>query len=370
MATPVAAAERARGLGYYASLGTVLDDIEHIFEILRKLREVDPSAYAFNAKVGGRILPRDAVDSWAKEDVWHQFLAEMPMQGLVYSRDVVYDDPVADDAPAKGFRAAQYFIKMQKPRAVIDVRPGDVIYHFVSVIAGPNKKHKRRTRIWATGCHVAIRAGDIVVLREAQCEMRNVRRWKQHPQPIFAPTFHCDYPKSLWSWVHCLNSEEWRRARGVVVSPETYVGEMFRDTGNAWVASRDGEFHVRIERDGLAAAFSVPRTVEFFKDRRTALARDGRRKRIFHSVIEHQRLIDGKVVHVPAHYRGERHFDWGGGRVTITAPGQMHLDVLRGGPAAVYEDEIDDDRDDWVPPDELAAIVVSAGERVIANRRR
>lgn len=81
------------------------------------------------------------------------------------------------------------------------------------------------------------------------------------------------------------------------------------------------DFQVRAERDGVSVAFNVAlgRTPQFFKDRDTSTASDGRRKRIFHAVKEHGRARqDGTTTTVSAHYRGERSFSWHGESITIT----------------------------------------------------
>jgi hypothetical protein len=81
---------------------------------------------------------------------------------------------------------------------------------------------------------------------------------------------------------------------------------------------------IRVRKDGDVAAFGIelPRARTFFADRSvTALARDGRRKRIFHSVSAHTRQLAGdRTVDVREHYRGLRTFDWKGYAVHIVLP--------------------------------------------------
>lgn len=96
--------------------------------------------------------------------------------------------------------------------------------------------------------------------------------------------------------------------------------ELFRAATVSYTDGKD-DFQVRAERDGVSVAFNVALglTPQFFKDRETTVASDGRRRRIFHAVKEHTRdLASGATTTVSAHYRGERVFDWNGERITIT----------------------------------------------------
>lgn len=66
-------------------------------------------------------------------------------------------------------------------------------------------------------------------------------------------------------------------------------------------------------------------TAAAFKDRGlSALAADGKRKRIIHLVREHTQDRSGKLVTIPSHIRGIREFTWGGHHCFVTSP-QHHV---------------------------------------------
>jgi hypothetical protein len=80
---------------------------------------------------------------------------------------------------------------------------------------------------------------------------------------------------------------------------------------------------IRVKSQGATAAFGIDlkRAPYFFADRDFEPARDGRRRRIFHAVMEHDRVIRGvKTVRVRAHFRGARTFLWSSYAIHIVSP--------------------------------------------------
>lgn len=90
-----------------------------------------------------------------------------------------------------------------------------------------------------------------------------------------------------------------------------------------------GGLVVRVKRGADIAAFGIDTSTakSFFADRgMTALATDGRRKRIFHAVVGHQRVIGlERTIEIKSHYRGIRHFDWRGFSIRIVHPKNVSL---------------------------------------------
>lgn len=102
---------------------------------------------------------------------------------------------------------------------------------------------------------------------------------------------------------------------------------------------RHEKWSVAVNKDGMRATFLIDKsdTSYSFKDRdATALAADGKRKRIIHFVREHvQRRATGDVT-IPAHIRGVREFDWFGYHVFVTAP-KHHVFLASDFPLAAEE---------------------------------
>jgi hypothetical protein len=100
---------------------------------------------------------------------------------------------------------------------------------------------------------------------------------------------------------------------------------------------------IRVKHGTCVAAFGIelPTAKRFFKDREktTAIARDGKRKRIFHAVRAHDRRLPiGRVTDVKAHYRGIRTFDWNGYQIHIVFPNNTKVFDMNIG--LKYPDEV------------------------------
>jgi hypothetical protein len=93
-------------------------------------------------------------------------------------------------------------------------------------------------------------------------------------------------------------------------------------------AKRDGYYQVSTRKGKGRATFGIHpgEQVKFFKDRdKTAIATDGKRKRIVHCVREHERVTaEGKTTTVKEHLRGIRRFVWKGYAIAVTVP-KFHL---------------------------------------------
>jgi hypothetical protein len=85
------------------------------------------------------------------------------------------------------------------------------------------------------------------------------------------------------------------------------------------------KIHVRKKR--LKAVFSIDvlRTPYFFSDRDPVIT-NGVKKRIFHIVRAHKRLVGATETYVKTHFRGLRRFVWNGYSVNVTVPGWHHAD--------------------------------------------
>jgi len=81
----------------------------------------------------------------------------------------------------------------------------------------------------------------------------------------------------------------------------------------------------------------VEETPDFFLDREHVII-DGIKKRIFHIVRPHERLLgDNRSTHVHLHFRGLRQFVWNGYEVGISVPGRDHFAIDEFDCAAVDE---------------------------------
>jgi hypothetical protein len=127
-----------------------------------------------------------------------------------------------------------------------------------------------------------------------------------------------------------LRQREWRLPQWVLEvadlkkkTPDEWAGGLLRMALATYVEATE-RIIIRVKKQTDVAAFGIElkRASYFFRDREArALAADGKRKRIFHSVIRHSRRIsETHWTDVRAHFRGLRDFDWNGYAVHIVFP--------------------------------------------------
>lgn len=309
-------AKKTEQAGVFFYLRDVLDQLDQLELMVRRLKTHHRSAYEYHKRVGARVVPNWFLHGRLSE----RFLEQRPANGMTLlfqpKGDAVRDHDY--------FPGLLYFEKLKQPHYVQRAR-GD-IYRCVDIFyvaEPPSDAPPRKTKPGYYGMtfFMALDAdGKGTLLRELQTHQQKLPRRGGTIQ-------HRD-----WRWSE--DFEWWFRNRdperkSKVFKADTieeYAWEIFCVVANAAVTRPDdpsGELLVRCTRRAVTTAFSVStkRTPYFFRDRETTVAKDGRRKRIFHIVAEHERrLRSGRVVTVPEHYRGERFFQWNGWGVRIAAP--------------------------------------------------
>lgn len=277
--------------------------------MLQSIRKIDADAWDYHSRVGARLIGIDALAS--RIDLHERFARDLPARGMVYM-------------PLEGIAADQfdgiflYFHRLHRMQPhFAAVRNNTRAVYRVSV-AYHDEANKKRNIPWAYDYVVSI-DDDVHIVSE-----RQTRRIKFSPKPTRPITYDqifWDINKGLRFHYKLVNqtkgSETWTGA-------EEFGADLFRLAANFHDLTTE-DFQVRATRDGATVAFSVGlgRTPYFFKDRQTGLAADGKRKRIFHSVEAHERTYaNGTVAVVPAHYRGERTFDWKGEHIVVSPPEQ------------------------------------------------
>ena len=108
---------------------------------------------------------------------------------------------------------------------------------------------------------------------------------------------------------------------------ESYIRSSLASLLRVW-SERGQYYQVSTRKKGGRVTFCVPAgdQVRFFKDRdKTAIANDGKRKRIVHYVNAHDRQTPTKTTTVMEHLRGVRKFTWNGYSVSVLVP-KFHIE--------------------------------------------
>lgn len=276
----------------FVHMTEVLNLLPQCRELIGPLRQVDADAYAFWRHFGAKIMP-DSLTLGGELPPLDTF----PGYGMVF----VLTPGAAEDYLFPG--VFMYFTKA-RARPVNAVMPPGTVAHFQVCCAFTDRKGHP----FGYSYMVALSGnGDCSVISERQ--VRKVAK---------AGFWRIEWGVSRDLEFHYRDAK--RRKATDDKSAQAFGATLFRIMTSGYVRTAD-DFQVRAERDGVSVAFNVAlgRTPQFFKDRQTEVTTDGRRRRIFHAVKEHERKTwTGRLTTVKAHYRGERSFMWHGESIMIT----------------------------------------------------
>ncbi len=302
--------------GAFFYLKDVLGSLRQCQTMLRKLRRWDRTAYDYHSRVGAKVMP-------SKIEIYlgvlsKEFLERRPGNGMT----LLFEKNEKEYYPQLFF--------LQKMVSPIDVQSTIMKIYMCSSIFFVKKV------AYGITYHVAVsKSGDVKLLRERQLIMQKLPKKRR--------VLH------RMGWGHNESLMFWYRERIEALKSytlEEYAVFRFCATANMISYPADDELLIRCTKNNITAAFNVStkRTPYFFNDRQTTLAVDGKRKRIFHIVREHTRILEsGHISNVKEHYRGERKFTWGGHDVVISLPAKQELVNI--GIAAIYDDDEIEGRD-------------------------
>jgi hypothetical protein len=304
----------------------ILDRLEEYFHCMKRLRRHDRNAYRTFSRLGFTVLPDRFAPRMATVTG-----ARPTMGGYLFPKGALGPEHhpncrhhvSSEEMERSVYPSFVYFRKIQHPYGVQYWR-GDV-YELTQL-------YDDRVRVGATWvarttaavgvCHFGLGDdGTVTLLRERRSESvwvpggRRGRMIEGSRTVWRTPRW---IEERVQPCVHCPVSEEGPQRDPVQEACETLTQALATHTE---ALSR---IVVRVKHDGCVAAFGIEllRAPRFFRDREaTALARDGRRKRIFHFVRRHARQVAAdRQTFVREHYRGIRTFDWNGYGIHIVLP--------------------------------------------------
>lgn len=305
---------------------SILDRLDEYFVCIRRLRRHDSDSYDLFSRTGfsisadmffrgdheqNRAAFRNATNRWSFGGFFFPRTEEIQTAGIVPS--------------------FIYFRKLNRP-SIAERFNGDVYSLTLIYDDRQLSEHWRSKFSYPVTCHIGVDAeGNTRLLRERVQTVSEIKTHRKHGRSdkLRLRMYSWQYP----SWLFYAGIDHDK-------SPETFATDILVMALVTHVRSME-KIIVRVKRDGLVAAFGIElsRAKYFFADRdMSALAADGKRKRIFHSVIAHARTLStGAVTSVRFHYRGLRHFDWNGYGIRIVFPENNRL-VAYPTPARYEED--------------------------------
>lgn len=304
----------------------LLDRLDEYFACVRRVRVCDPDSYALFSRVGLTVSP-DVFTNPDYEEHRRFIWRRAAFGGCLFH----YDKGRVGQHIYVSF---VYFHKVSNPSGV-QWAGGDV-YALTLVYddRGSKRDQWRSAGVELGVCHIAVGAdGSMRLLKEAVVVSREVRpcdkRGRRSRDVIQVKTIQWRFP----AWMHDHDASGKR--------PEEWAPGVLRMVAGT-CESAAAKVSVRVNRAGCVAVFGIDvrRARRFFADRDvTALAADGRRKRIFHHVKAHDRTLTKGVVGVRDHYRGMQDFSWQSYDVHIVSP---HLDLTTLTAPSRYTDDIPD----------------------------
>lgn len=288
---------RARVAREPLHISEILNILPRCREMTMVLRKMDANAFRFWREFGAKITVADKIP-WQVPAT----PGELPACGMVFKYEADWEEK--DYFPGSFI----YFQKLKKNPYYCVVPAGTVTTYVITVAYTDHDGEGLAYEYYA-----ALNAGGNVTI----VSQRNMER-QRLPRGGSLCRMRWGYP--AWLEYHFRENKRHQPEAGQFQNVAAFGEWMFRCAMREYCSGFD-DFQVRAERDGVSVAFNVAlgRTPDFFKDRDTGLASDGKRKRIFHAVTAHTRtLATGHESGVPAHYRGERSFLWNGEHITIT----------------------------------------------------
>jgi hypothetical protein len=177
--------------------------------------------------------------------------------------------------------------------------------------------------------------GEVHILKIKSSAGRKVRAKKGRDR---GKTF--TIPENKWGIPHFFI--DWAKEHNKDV--DDYLRGLFSAAAMSYEMANYAMAKVRVTKGRLSAVFGVniERTPYFFKDRDTTVTDSGRRKKIFHIVRTHPRVLKtGASVPVRTHFRGENEFSWNGYEIQISVPGWHHANFVEFSAGGVAIDEKD-----------------------------
>lgn len=303
----------------------ILDRLEDYFETIRAMRRWDRSSYKLYSRIG-------AIITNGKSD-----LKVLPRCDSRVGFGAVFAPIRSRDEFGPWFC---YFKKYETPPS--NVQPGTgTVYSYIGIYLDRDERLPDGVEDWSKKDIERVRKvlrrgypseiwldvwpdGSVHLLRCLHIERQRIRATTK----IGKRRGGCSITHARWhfpEWLEYIGKNNPKYTlEQIAVSHFCLAYERYRN------ASQD--VRVSVSRGPIVAAFAVDllRMPYFFADRdATILARDGKKKRIFHIVRTHERnLKNGASTFVKSHFRGLRKFIWNNYRVVVSMPGKHHPDLL------------------------------------------
>lgn len=296
----------------------ILDQLDHYFVILGRMKKGDRQSYDLFSRIGAHITPTRTAEWFEKTPAglppwWRETL---PGRGGVFFGDSEIE---ATEKKEKSFYPrALHFMKYRPHGVPVEVQPVNTGTVYMMAVYWDKLGDEKWQKL--AGGHgvsqdypvVIGEDGSIRVLRTLETKYVQGRGKRGK---FYIPVRRWGIPKTY---------QEWADQHGQ--KAEDYLRWLFIHAAETYMMANASMTRVSVTKGHLTGIFAVDieRTPYFFRDREVTVNDKGTRKRIFHVVRAHERM-NGATVRL--HFRGERQFNWNGYAISITVPGWHHLNL-------------------------------------------
>lgn len=284
----------------FSTFSQMLEHLDDYFVYIKRLKKDDQDSYDLFSTVGGTLMPCGLEASTALEP----FVAggaNLPGFFLV----AFGGSERPSDSAETVFPKLIYGQRLKRTWVVqaTSLPIYNVIFYYLW-----DKKGKARS----TPMELTVGVGEDGRIIPLKILVKRTHRVGNLKRGVTFRTTEMDYQPILYDWARKTNR------------PPDQLGGVVAWALNAAMSSENG-VSVRIEKDGVAARFSIDmeRVPQFFRKCEKNIGG----KRVFHAVRVHERKIRGEIQPVRMHFRGVRQFEVSGYKVNISVPGLHHSPV-------------------------------------------
>jgi hypothetical protein len=337
---------------------TILDQLDDNLKIMGRMKTHFPQEYGLYSQIGAVVLNRNeamAVSHWVNDLVsqpvspW--FLKVRPSFGAVVSGDP-YSADKGKNHPLHP--RLMHFLKMKSPRdikkrlferghdPVQPIAPTSDLYIFTEYFDERDwaRLFPKKTRKDWDLCRFFDHAFAVEV------PMEITKDGRVRPLKIFREK-HLRFGqdgilKRRWDYPYPKEYIKSYKNQLAQLSQQDFILWNIGLILHWYEAATYSIIQVRATKDGVCTLINVnvEETPDFFDDREDVII-DGIKKRIFHIVRPHERLISpNRATNVHLHFRGLREFVWNGYQIEISVPGRDHFLMTEVDIAAVDEKDL------------------------------
>ena len=291
----------------------ILDKLDEYLVCIKRMKKTDPDGYAFYRRIGAMALPAKTMLHTGLSPRWKK-RESRPAFGAI----ALLGDDLDDDFYGVKFG---YFKRLDRVPPRIEPTNGQI--YQVVLFYNRADDDTARGRL-STFFYISIGAtGAVTPLRFADTKTQTIHHKDRSSKGRVETTkiYH-----KAWTYGFFLETHEALKQQ----TRDELASKVFSiiATGYEHAAAA---LRVSATKGNITASFGIDmlRTPYFFEDRDHTHTDTGRKRRIFHIVKTHKRIMaDGRESNVKSHFRGERRFSWNGYDVIVSMPGKHHADLL------------------------------------------